>query len=87
MICGAAEISMDCLDNPPRWIRVEPQFDEGVKIRYHRISPVLLFLIPFTAVWSGGSIEASMGVSGSRGTSTCSNRSSASLSPSEPSSS
>jgi hypothetical protein len=55
-ISGSGEISLDCLNNPPRCIRVEDGFSGDKTIVYHRMSPALLFLIPFTALWSGGSM-------------------------------
>jgi hypothetical protein len=55
-ISGTGEISLECLNNPPRSIRVEDGFNGDKTIVYHRMSPALLFLIPFTALWSGGSI-------------------------------
>ena len=56
LVCGAAQISLDCLTSPPRCIRVESSFDGATSIRYRTASAALLFLIPFTAVWSGGSM-------------------------------
>ncbi len=56
MVCGAAELSLDPLQNIPRGIRMENDLRGGITIIYHRLSPVLLFLIPFAAFWSGGSM-------------------------------
>ncbi|HBA83392.1 MAG TPA: hypothetical protein DCZ95_04775 [Verrucomicrobia bacterium] len=57
MLCGMSRLTPDILSNPPpRGIKVEKDFREGVRIVYRRISPLLLFFIPFTAVWSGGSM-------------------------------
>jgi hypothetical protein len=56
VVSGQSEISLDCLAEPPRCVRVEDGFYEGTQITYRRLSPVLLFLIPFTALWSGGSM-------------------------------
>lgn len=53
---GAGRISLDCLADPPRNIRVESGFSDETKVIYRRISPVLWFLVPFAAIWSGGSL-------------------------------
>jgi hypothetical protein len=53
VVCGASEISQDCLDKPPRHIRVLRGFNDETTVTYRRISPFLLFLIPFMAIWSG----------------------------------
>ena len=56
MLSGSSEISLDCLAHPPRGIRVEKDYREGTTVIYRKLSPTLLFLIPFTAVWAGGSM-------------------------------
>jgi hypothetical protein len=56
LVSGSAELSLDPLQNIPRGIRIENDFRGGITIIYHRLSPVLLFLIPFAAFWSGGSM-------------------------------
>jgi hypothetical protein len=56
LVSGAAEISLECLQDPPRSIRLEQGFGDELSIVYHRLSPILLFLIPFTALWSGFSM-------------------------------
>ena len=43
------------LGHPPKGVRVT-EYQGSTKIVYHRISPTLLFLIPFTALWSGFSM-------------------------------
>jgi hypothetical protein len=60
---GAGTISLDCLAEPPRCVRIENGFFDDTRIIYHRVSPVLWFLIPFAALWSGGSM---IGVYGSQ---------------------
>ena len=41
----------------PRHLKIFRDEDSGrVELRYWRFQPILLFLIPFMAVWSGGSI-------------------------------
>jgi hypothetical protein len=56
LISGTAEVSLDSLENPPRGMKVETGFRDELTIVYHRMSPRLLFLIPFTALWSGVSM-------------------------------
>lgn len=55
-IGGAGRVSLTCLAEPPRSIRVENGFSDETKITYRRVSPGLFFLIPFAALWSGGSM-------------------------------
>jgi hypothetical protein len=56
VVSGAGEISLQGLDEPPHCLRVERGFNDETTITYRRLSPVLLFMIPFTAIWSGGSM-------------------------------
>jgi hypothetical protein len=56
LIGGVSEISVDCLKTPPRWIKAEKDFQGEITIVYRKLSPVLFFLIPFTAFWSGFSM-------------------------------
>ncbi len=56
LISGAAEINLQSLAQPPRGVRMEEEPGGGLKICYKKISPVALFLIPFTLLWSGGSM-------------------------------
>jgi hypothetical protein len=37
-------------------VRVGQSLINGIEITYRRLSPVVLFLIPFTALWSGVSM-------------------------------
>jgi hypothetical protein len=53
---GTRSVSQNSLDIPPRHVRVEKGFNGETTITFHRLSPTLLFLIPFTAIWSGGSL-------------------------------
>ncbi len=55
-VCGASEISLDALDAPPRCVKLDLDPINGTKLTYRRLSPSLFFLIPFTALWSGGSL-------------------------------
>ena len=41
---------------PPRGVKVDHSLIHGIEIRYRRLNPVVFFLIPFTAVWSGFSL-------------------------------
>ena len=45
-----------CSAEAPRSVRVEQGFGDETSIVYRRLSPALLFLIPFTAFWSGFSM-------------------------------
>jgi hypothetical protein len=58
---SASEISLDGPTEPPRGVRVEDGLFAGTRIIYHRISPTLWFLIPFTAFWSGFSMTGIYG--------------------------
>jgi hypothetical protein len=53
VVSGLADISLESLNKPPRWIKVNRDPRGGKTIVYRRVSPALLFLIPFTALWSG----------------------------------
>ncbi len=44
------------LQQPPKGVRVEESPIHGRSIIYRKISPVVFFLIPFTAAWSGFSM-------------------------------
>ncbi len=41
---------------PPKGVRIEKSLIDGIEITYRKLSPVLLFLIPFVVLWSGGSM-------------------------------
>ena len=56
-IAEAAEIDAVDLASPPKGIRIERNLISGVEIIYRRLSLVLLFLIPFAALWSGLSLS------------------------------
>jgi len=56
VIGGTAQVDMSAFERQPRCVRLEHRPDGGLEIAYRRLSPVLLFLIPFTALWSGGSM-------------------------------
>jgi hypothetical protein len=56
MVAGGVQFSPDILRTPPRGIQVGTDFRGNPTISYRRLSPVLLFLIPFTLFWSGFSM-------------------------------
>jgi len=47
---GGASVN---LQHPPKGVRIVEDILGGKSIIYRRFSPILLFLIPFTAAWSG----------------------------------
>ena len=50
--------------NPPKHLTVESEYADGLPVttlRYKRISPSALFLVPFTCVWAGGSMAGIYG--------------------------
>jgi hypothetical protein len=57
-IPGAADMD---LSRPPKGVRIEESPIRGRSIIYRKIPPVLIFLIPFTAVWSGFSMSGIYG--------------------------
>lgn len=52
-IPGSADVD---LQRPPKGVRIEESPIHGRSIIYRKMSPVVFFLIPFTAVWSGFSM-------------------------------
>ena len=56
LIRATKELAGVNLQKPPKGVRIEDDFQGGTRIRYHRISRALIFLIPFTALWSGFSM-------------------------------
>ena len=55
---GAASVN---LQHPPKGVRIEDDPLRGKSIIYRKISPIVLFLIPFTAAWSGLSMTGIYG--------------------------
>jgi hypothetical protein len=53
---GVSELNDVNLDVPPKHVREEYDGQSDLALTYRRRSPVLFFLIPFTALWSGGSV-------------------------------
>lgn len=68
VLCGIAEIPAVSLDTPPKGVRVSQDFRGETEITYRRISKIVLFLIPFTLLWSGGSLGGIYGKQIMRGT-------------------
>src|SRR2546423_1645734 len=56
LVRATKELAGVDLQNPPKGVRIEEDFQGGMRIRFHRISRSLIFLIPFTALWSGFSM-------------------------------
>ncbi len=56
------------LQAPPKGVRIEDDFAGARTVTYKKISPVVWFLIPFTVLWSGGSMSAIFGKQLQRGT-------------------
>jgi hypothetical protein len=56
LISAAAEINLQSLAQPPRGIRMDEEPGGALKVSYRKISPVVLFLLPFTLVWGGFSL-------------------------------
>ena len=67
LVQSAKEIGEVNLQQPPRWIRVETDYEGTTTIRYRRISRALIFLIPFTAAWGGFSLTGIYGTQFKRG--------------------
>jgi hypothetical protein len=57
-IPGAADVD---LNNPPKGVRIEDSPIRGRSIIFRKTPLVVFFLIPFTAVWSGGSMTGIYG--------------------------
>jgi len=57
---------MPDLSHPPRGVTVSRSLISGIELSYRRTNPVVFFLIPFTALWSGLSL---WGIYGSQWTS------------------
>ena len=53
LIRAAQELAGVDLQKPPQGVRIVEDHRGETRIRYHRISRALIFLIPFTACWSG----------------------------------
>jgi hypothetical protein len=56
VVSGVAEVSLDALHKPPPSIRLNRDPRGARTLVYRRASPILWFLVPFAAFWSGGSM-------------------------------
>jgi hypothetical protein len=50
------ELSSVDLAKPPRGLKSSHSLISGIDVVWHRVNPAVLFLIPFTALWSGLSL-------------------------------
>ena len=55
-LSSSTEIRSVPLNNPPKWIKITGSYGRDRQLVYKKVSPAALFLIPFIAAWSGGSI-------------------------------
>ena len=55
-VADGDELTRVDLAHPPRGVKVDRSLISGIDVTYHRFNPAVLFLIPFTAVWSGFSL-------------------------------
>ncbi len=60
-IAEESELTSVDLSSPPKGVRVASDLIRGIDITYRKFSPVLFFLIPFTALWSGISLAGIYG--------------------------
>ena len=60
-IAEQSELGAVDLSAPPKGVRVGGDLIGGIEITYRRFSPVLFFLIPFAALWSGVSLAGIYG--------------------------
>lgn len=67
-INSIAAVSPDVLQHPPRHVQTTKDLQNGTVVTYKKLSALLLFIIPFTAVWSGGSMWGIYGQQISSGT-------------------
>lgn len=63
-IPGESEVDMS---RPPKGLKLEDHPFHGKLITYHRKSMIVFFLIPFTLIWSGGSLGGIYGSQISKG--------------------
>lgn len=67
-LIGFTEISPNVLQPPPKHVQMTKNLQNGTVITHHKFSAILLFLIPFAAIWSGGSMWGIYGTQISNGT-------------------
>lgn len=56
LLAGQARLPDASILDAPRWIQMEQDYAGRLVVRYKKIPGVVLFLIPFTAAWSGFSM-------------------------------
>jgi len=66
-IASLASIPPADLRNPPKGVRIDDEFSGARTVTYRKISPVVWFLLPFTALWSGMSMYGIYGKQLQRG--------------------
>ena len=67
-VIGVAEIPSSMPQQPPKYVQMSKNQQDGTVITYKKLSAILLFLLPFTAIWSGGSMWGIYGTQISSGT-------------------
>jgi hypothetical protein len=60
-ITGIPGVENVDLSKPPKGVRFDPSTLRGKTVYFKKVSPMVLFLIPFTAVWSGVSMAGIYG--------------------------
>jgi len=56
LISGAAAVSPEALNTPPRHVSINQDDPGRTIITYRCVSPILIFLVPFAAFWGGFSL-------------------------------
>jgi hypothetical protein len=56
LVSSAGELGDVDIERIPRHLTLAPRSEGDVVVTYRRRSPLLFFLIPFTALWGGGSV-------------------------------
>lgn len=55
-LTAATQLAGVDLAKPPKWIRIESRPGSARRITYRRVSPMAIFLVPFTLLWGGGAL-------------------------------
>jgi hypothetical protein len=66
-IAGIPGVENIDLGKPPKGVRFDPSTFRGKTVYYKKMSPMVFFLIPFTALWSGFSMAGIYGRQISKG--------------------
>jgi len=64
---GEGQRSRVALETPPRWVREQAGPRGAHTVTYKRPSAMAFFLVPFTAIWAGGSLTGIYGTQLSNG--------------------